>query len=150
MINAQEALQIILDSVQPLGTITVSLENSLGRVLAEDVVSPENVPPFDNAAMDGYAIRSHDVQKSPANLALVGEISAGAVSETVLKTGEAISIMTGTKIPPGADAVVQAEWTEKLNETQVKILHSVPEYHNIRRAGADIREGSVVFKLGCR
>src|ERR1041385_4125735 len=113
MINAQEALQIILDSVQPLGIITLSLENSLGCVLAEDVVSSENIPPFDNAAMDGYAIRSGDVQKSPTNLTLVGEISAGAVSETVLKMGEAISIMTGAKIPTGADAVVQVEWTEK-------------------------------------
>ena len=111
MISAAEAGAIIMGSVRPLGTITVSLDRCLGKALGEDVISPENVPSFDNAGMDGYAVRSADTSAIPATLTLIGEIQAGSLPAGNLRTGETLSIMTGAAIPSGADAVVQLEWT---------------------------------------
>ncbi len=139
--------QLFLTSVHPLGTVTVSLERSLGRVLAENIIADESVPPFDNAQMDGYAIRSEDVQNVPSVLSLAGEIAAGSVAPNKLQRGEAMSIMTGAKIPAGCDAVVQQEWVER-SENKVKILRSAPNGHNIRKTGADIASGSQVFAPG--
>ena len=148
MISAQEALRIILDSVQPLETITVSLQRSLRLTLGETIVAGENVPPFDNAAMDGYAVRSSDTTSAPATLQVVGEISAGSVPTRKLLPGEAMSIMTGAKIPEGCDAVVQFEGTQQTNGTHVKILQAYPAGHNIRRSGGDIQKGAVVLEKG--
>ncbi len=148
MINAEEAHKIIFDSVKPLGTISVALERSLHRVLAENIIANENIPPFDNSAMDGFAIRSEDVQKVPTTLNLMGEISAGTVFPASLKINEAVSIMTGGKIPQGCDAVIQHEWTEQPNKQYVNILRNVAIGHNIRRAGADIATDAIVFEKG--
>src|SRR5258708_36202955 len=112
MIDAQEAREIILKSVAPVGVTTVSLERSLGLVLAESIVSGEHIPPFDNAAMDGYAIATTESAHPPLVLKIVGEIAAGSNPSTGLNPGEAMSIMTGAKIPAGCDAVVQQERTE--------------------------------------
>lgn len=148
MINAREALNIILESVHPLETITVSLLSARGYAIAENVIANESIPPFDNTAMDGFAIRSEDARNTPTILTVVGEIAAGTVFEKTLCHGEAVSIMTGAKIPNGSDAVVQVEWTEKLDDTHVKILRAVPVGHNIRRAGGDIKEGACVLEKG--
>lgn len=148
MVNAAQALDVILKTVRPLGTVTVSLLRSLGYALADDVIAPENVPSFDNTAMDGYAVRSADVRKVPVVLEVIGEIAAGAVSTGSLKDGQAMSIMTGAKIPEGCDAVVQIEWTERINDTHIKILRSVSPGHNIRKAGGDIAAGSLVLERG--
>jgi molybdopterin molybdotransferase len=150
MINAQEALSIILENVSPLGTITVSLERCRGFVLAQTVVANENVPPFDNAGMDGYAVRAEDVKSVPVTLKIIGEIPAGVVASKPLQKGEAYRILTGAKIPDGCDAVVQQEWTEKKNEQEITIVRSVQASHNIRPAGADIKKGSVVLEQGTR
>lgn len=148
MINAKEALDTILATVQPLETITVSLSRSLGYALVEDIIATEDVPSFDNTAMDGFATRSEDVRTVPAILEIVDEIAAGKVSIKASQPGQAMSIMTGAKIPEGADAVVQVEWTERVDETHIKILRSVPAGHNIRRAGGDIEKGSYVLQKG--
>jgi molybdopterin molybdotransferase len=148
MLNAKEALDVILNALQPLGTITVSLSHSLDYALAEDIIATENIPSFDNTAMDGYAIRSADVQHVPVILEVVDEIAAGKVADQQLKSGQAMSITTGAKIPDGADAVVQLEWTEYVDETHIKILRSVPLGHNIRKAGGDIEKGSRVLEKG--
>ncbi|MBI4547660.1 MAG: molybdopterin molybdotransferase MoeA, partial [Ignavibacteriae bacterium] len=145
-----EALKIVLDAVRPLGTITIFLQHALGLVLVEEIISTESIPPFDNAAMDGYAVRIEDIQKIPAILTVVEEIAAGTAPNSALQAGQAMSIMTGAKIPAGCNAVVQQEWTEKIGNEQVKILRIVPDGHNIRRAGADIQKASLVFSKGQR
>ncbi|MBI5215047.1 MAG: molybdopterin molybdotransferase MoeA [Ignavibacteriae bacterium] len=150
MINAQEALQIVSDSVQSLGTVTISFENALGYVLAEDILSSENIPSFDNSAMDGFAIRSEDGKNVPVVLQIVDEISAGTLSSKTIERGECTTIMTGAKIPPGCDAVIQHEWTEKIHEHEVRLLRSVIPGHNIRRAGDDIQQGETVLERGQR
>lgn len=150
MLNAQEALSIILENVSPLGAITVSLEHCRGFVLAQTVIANADVPPFDNAGMDGYAVRSEDIQSVPMTLKLVGEIAAGAVASKPLQKGEAYRILTGAKIPEGCDAVVQQEWTENVAKDKVTIVRAVQAGHNIRSAGADIKKGSVVLEQGTR
>jgi len=150
MINAQKAITIILDSVRPLGTITVSLQHALGLVLGEDITSIENIPQFDNAAMDGYAVLTQDIQRVPTVLTVVEEIAAGSIPKGVLQSRQAMSIMTGAKIPAGCDAIVQQELTERISNEQVKVLQTVPVGHNIRRAGADIQKDSLVLSNGQR
>lgn len=149
MVNAREALDIILKELHPLGTITASIGRSLGYVLAEDIVSSGKIPPFDNAAMDGFAVRSEDAAKVPVTLSIIGEIAAGSVPPYSLKKGEACGIMTGARIPPGCDVVVQQEWTAKPDPGHVTILHTAPGGHNIRRAGADVSAGTTVLSRGC-
>jgi molybdopterin molybdotransferase len=148
MINAREALQSILNAAHPLGPVTLSIERSIGSALAEDVVAAENIPSFDNAAMDGFAVISSDAATAPVTLSIAGEVAAGAVASSDLKPGEAMSIMTGAKIPRGCDAVIQQEWTELPDPHHVKLLRPVTAGHNIRRAGSDITSGTVVLKRG--
>jgi molybdopterin molybdotransferase len=148
VLRASEALSVILDAVKPCGTITCSLLRANGSVLAHDIVADENVPTFDNSAMDGFAIRTEDIHQTPVSLRIIGEIPAGSVAAQQLHQGEAMSIMTGAKIPQGADAIVQQEWTERVDEHTIKILHSVSFGHNVRRAGADITNGTVVLRSG--
>jgi molybdopterin molybdotransferase len=146
MINSPEARNIILSSVHPVGSIMQSIERSLHRFLAEDVIASENIPPFDNSAMDGYAVTSEDVRQIPRTLTIAGEIAAGAAEPSMLKKGEAVSIMTGAKIPKGCDAVVPLEWTELVDEKHVKILRSVESRHNIRASGTDIERGEIALR----
>ena len=148
MINASEALKIILDSVQPLETISAGLEQSCGSILGEEIVAAGDIPPFDNAAMDGFAVRSEDIRKAPVSLTVAGEIAAGSTPLQPLSPGEAMSIMTGAKIPAGSDIVIQQEWTERKSDNRVTILRSADPGHNIRRAGSDIRAGTAVFAPG--
>src|SRR2546426_8318920 len=136
VINASEALNIILDSVQPLETISAGLEQSCGSILGEDIVAAGDIPPFDNAAMDGFAVRSEDIRKVPVSLTLVGEIAAGATPLKPLSPGESMSITTGAKIPAGGDIVIQQEWTERTAEGRVTILPSADPGHNISPAGS--------------
>ena len=148
MISTAEAQKIISDSLHPLGAITLDIERSLNCVLAEDIVSDENVPAFDNSQMDGYAVRADDLLHPPSRLKIVGEIPAGENATRELKSGEAMSIMTGAKIPRGCDAVVQQEWTTSIDAATIGVLLSVPHGNNIRKAGADIRSGALVLKKG--
>lgn len=148
MINASEALNIILDSVHPLEKVSAGLELSCGSVLGEDIVAAGDIPPFDNAAMDGFAVRSEDIRKIPVELTVAGEIAAGSVPVKPLAPHETMSVMTGAKIPAGCDIVIQQEWTERTSEGRVTILRSADSGHNIRRAGSDIRAGGTVFTPG--
>lgn len=147
MISAKDALSIVLETVKTLEPMTISLQHSLSYVLSEACIADENVPSFDNAAMDGYAVRLEDVRSVPVSLRLVGEIPAGSVAGKMLQSGEAMYILTGAKIPEGCDAVIQQEWTEQEGET-VKIMKSVFSGHNIRPAGADIKKGNIIVDKG--
>lgn len=148
MVSAKDALDIILSSVSTTETEGLDLCEVHGRVLAETVVATENIPPFDNSAMDGYAVRAAAVMNVPVILDVVGEVSAGQVYSRELPLGEAVRIMTGGQIPRAADAVVQVEWTEELEKNKVRVHRAVKPGHNIRRAGEDISTGQVVLETG--
>ena len=148
MISAQEARNIILSSVKPLSTITVSLARARHYAVAEKIISGDDIPPFDNSAMDGYAVRYGDIKSVPIELTVVGEIGAGVIFQGTLQQNEAVSIMTGAPIPDGADTVVPIEFTEQTDQSRVKILRNVSFGENIRRAGEDVKRGSVVLDVG--
>ncbi|HEV8587275.1 MAG TPA: hypothetical protein VGQ72_00255, partial [Pyrinomonadaceae bacterium] len=115
MISVSQAVKIVLSSVTPLPEEKIALEDSLGRILQQDIIADTDLPPFDRAQMDGYALRAADVANTPARLRIVGESAAGAGWHREMKPGEAVRIMTGAPVPAGADAVQQVELTRELN-----------------------------------
>jgi molybdopterin molybdotransferase len=145
LLDAEEAVRIIHGALAPLPPVRIGLGEALGRVLAEEIVAAEPIPPFDNAAMDGYAVRAGDL---PGALRLSGSCAAGTVYPGTVNTGEAVRIMTGAAIPTGADAVVQQEWTEPATSGAVTVTRAVPAGHNIRRAGADLAAGTAALAQG--
>lgn len=161
MLSVEQALDKILQEINILEAESVPILDSLGQVLAEDVTSDINVPPLDNAAMDGYAVRSKDTQGasegSPKLLRVIDTVMAGSISEREVVPGTAIRIMTGAPVPKGADSVVQFENTDEEQRrksvaaqpvSEVGILAEAKPSLNIRRAGEDIARGSMVLKKG--
>jgi molybdopterin molybdotransferase len=138
---------MVLDSVAPLGIERVELLESLGRVLAEDVAAPWNMPFCDNSAMDGYAVRAADCASMPVSLRITGYIPAGGEVTCPVEAGCAIRIMTGAPIPPGCDAVVPVEETDGGEET-VTIAAHVAHRQHIRFAGEDISSGELALPAG--
>ncbi len=148
MITASDALRIISENIPRAPLVTISVDDALGCTLGEEIIASGNIPPFDNAAMDGYALRAEDVASVPTTLRLAGEIAAGHASSLTLFPHEAVSIMTGAPIPGGCTAVVQYEWTVRPDADHVTVLRNVPEGHNVRKQGADIADGSVALRKG--
>src|SRR5438067_3132449 len=105
MISVTKAIEIVLQKAVTLGAESVELSAVIGRILAEDIVADSDLPPFDRAQMDGYALRAADVANVPARLRIVGESAAGAGWHHEMNSGEAVGIMTGAPVPIGADAV---------------------------------------------
>jgi len=142
---------VLAEIAGPLAAEGVPLDSALGRVLAADATSSENVPGWDNSAMDGYAVRAADTQgasaESPVRLRVAGESRAGAPAEAPLAPGEALGISTGAVVPDGADAVVRVEDT-RLDGDSVEVQVAVEEGRDIRRAGEDIRSGDTVLRAG--
>ena len=148
-VSITEAREIVLAQCAPLDPVMVDLDAAVGCVLAEDVIAPEDVPPFANSALDGYAVLASDVAEVPVDLPVVAEIAAGAAADRPLSAGEAIRIMTGAPMPPGADAIVLVERTERLDDgARVRIHESVRSGQAVRAAGDDIRSGTTVFTAG--
>lgn len=151
-ISVRDALAIVLDSVRPLPAERVPLLQSLGRTLAEDVYADINVPPFPNAAVDGYAVRAADVAgaspEQPAVLKVIEEISAGATPSHTLRPGTAARIYTGAPVPEGADAVVMQEVTARDGEGTVRIFEPIAVGRNLRPPGEDVRAGELVMERG--
>jgi molybdopterin molybdotransferase len=148
----EEARRIVLAAVSPLPGEHVELgRRLLGRILARDVVASEPVPSFDSSAMDGYALRSADVEdasdEQPPTLRVVGESRAGAPAEAGLAAGEAIAISTGAAVPAGADAVVRVEDTDGGLE-RVAVCAPARPGENIRLAGEDVQPGVAVLRAG--
>src|SRR5262245_31563176 len=112
MIDVDEAQRILFSVVKPGPTVRVPLREALYRTLAEPIVCDVDYPPFDRSLMDGYAVRSADVSRTPVSLKLVGQIPAGSEAARPLQPSEAMQINTGAPVPPGADAVVRVEDTE--------------------------------------
>src|SRR5216683_5448091 len=126
MIPVKEAINIVLQHSPRLGFEATALGEVMGRILAEDIIADCDLPPFDRAQMDGYALRAADVANTPARLGVVGESAAGSGWHKEMKTGEAVRIMTGAPVPVGADAVQQVELTREIDgESQVEILEPV-------------------------
>ena len=152
MVTADEALRIILDATSRLKSEKVRLTDLLGRVLAEDVVAGENLPPFDNSSMDGFAVLMADLvaasEANPVTLQVVGESSAGNPYPKKLKGGSAVRVMTGGMIPRGADAVVPIEATNSTDEESVKIMGPVKTGQHIRMAGEDVQQGEKILSEG--
>ena len=157
MISVEEALDRVLSCVEVLGREEKPILECLGQVLDEDVYSSIDVPPLDNAAMDGYAIKAESIlgasESSPRFLDVIGDVSAGAVSEQEVRPGTALRIMTGAPLPGGADSVVRFEDTDEARRsqrplTQIGILKQIPQGRNVRRAGEDISRGQLVLAKG--
>ncbi len=149
LIRLETALTKLFDGIKPISdTEEVSLENSLGRVLAQPVVSPLNVPGHDNSAMDGYALALADLEQSDT-LLLAGQSLAGHPFSGSLPPGHCVRIMTGATIPDGADTVIMQEQTEIIGEEGVRFGHKPDKIgNNIRTAGEDIVAGAQVFAPG--
>jgi len=159
MVSVEEALQKILSCIEVLEPETKPILDCLGQVLAEDIRSTIDIPPLDNSAMDGYAVKAEDMrgasEASPKILSVTGKIAAGSMPRGEVKRGSAIRIMTGAPLPQGADAVVPFEDTDEVARkashrdlSQIGILREVREGTNIRRKGEDIAKGSLVLKKG--
>ncbi len=152
MISVEEAQKIVLDSgLKPVVKKLPILE-SLGLVLAEDIISSDNIPIYDNSAMDGYAVRSIDIkgaEKSyPIRLVLASEdIPAGKIPKSKVNPGFCMSIMTGAPLPKGADSVIMKEDTQR-DTTSIMVFREIEKGENVRYCGEDIKKGSTVFKKG--
>ncbi|MCU5774959.1 molybdopterin molybdotransferase MoeA [Erwiniaceae bacterium BAC15a-03b] len=149
LISLEDARRNMLAQVSPLSdSETVAITAAAGRITAEAVISPLNVPSFANSAMDGYALREADFTRD-LPLAVAGKAFAGAPYQGEWPAGSCIRIMTGAPIPPGADAVVMQEQTESSGQG-VRILAPVKKGQNIRLAGEDIRQGASVLAAGVK
>lgn len=148
MTPLEDAQSLVLDSCAPRSPVTVDRSEAAGLVLAEQVISTEEVPPFANSAVDGYAVRAADVADTPVELDVVDEIAAGAAPGRGVGSGKAIRIMTGAPMPDGADAVVMVEDSEMLDTHTVRLSRSVDGGTAVRHAGDDVRVGDVVFASG--
>jgi molybdopterin molybdotransferase len=151
MIQVHAALAIILSKIEFKGVEKIPIDQSLGRVLAEDIIARRPNPPLDNSAMDGYALIAGDVRsatpETPARLEVVEDIPAGATGRNALRSGQAARIMTGAPIPAGADAVIMQEDTER-DGGFVLVKDKAEAGENIRFAGEDVNEGEVVIAKG--
>ncbi|HVQ31906.1 MAG TPA: molybdopterin molybdenumtransferase MoeA, partial [Vicinamibacteria bacterium] len=150
MISIARALEIVLENTPLLPIEDVALVDTLGRVLAEDVTADHDFPPFARSAMDGFAVRAEDVRTLPAVLEVVGQVRAGQWPDRRLGAGEAIEIMTGAPLPPGADAVMQVENTKRLEEGRVQILAPVEANQNVAARASEVRAGDPVLARGLR
>jgi molybdopterin molybdotransferase len=148
----RDAQNIVLDAATTLGCEKVGLLDALGRVLGEDIIAPRANPPWNNSAMDGFAVRWEDIKKEheitkPAELTIIEDVQAGQVATKIVGPGEAIRIMTGAPVPDGADTVVRVEYTEP-SENGVRIFQPEPQGANIRLKGEDVMEGECIISKG--
>jgi len=149
VISVDEARDHILGACQQLASRSLELQEALGCVAAEAVVADEDVPPFANTAMDGYAVRAVDTQGAPVRLAVIATLAAGAAPDVEVGRGQAVRIMTGAPMPPGADAVVMVEHTRPLDGGATVVIEAAagPGQH-VRGPGEDLRRGQTLFDAG--
>ncbi len=155
MISLEEALARLLAGLKPNPPVQLPLLNPSGprpapslRFLASNLSCPLSLPPFDNSAVDGFAVRAADTSPLPAILRIAGESAAGQAVPPPLQSGQAVRIFTGAPIPPGADAVIMQEDCETDSNGTVAILDPVKPWENIRFAGEDLRPGSPIAHAG--
>lgn len=148
----EEAQRIVLDAAAPLGLEKVSILDALARVLGEDIVAQRDNPPWDNSAMDGFAVRADDVKQEhaiskPIELTIIEDVPAGKMPSKSVGPGQAIRIMTGAPVPKGADTVLKVEDTEPTGSI-VRVFKPEPRGSNIRPQGEDVRKGDRIIAKG--
>ncbi|HZU72881.1 MAG TPA: gephyrin-like molybdotransferase Glp [Acidimicrobiales bacterium] len=149
LVPLDEARRHVLSRCAPLAPVRVAVADALGLVTAEAVGAAEDVPPFDNTAMDGYAVRAADTAGAPVRLSVLGTLAAGAAPGQGVGPGQAVRIMTGAPIPAGADAVVMVELTRAADDGRAVVVEAEVETGNhIRRRGDDVRRGDEVLAAG--
>jgi molybdopterin molybdotransferase len=149
MIPVSEAIEIVKAWSGLLPVDEIELASASRRILGENIIADADLPPFDRAQMDGYALRAADVETTPARLRIVGESAAGAGWHHEMNAGEAVRIMTGAPVPQGADAVQQVELAREVNgAATVEILESVQIGRSIVRRAAEIKAGETVLRAG--
>src|SRR5262245_49286440 len=140
-----EAQKVVLEATPVLGLEKIPILDALGRVLGEDIVAERDNPPWDNSAMDGFAVRwedtkqDHAIQK-PVTLSIIEDVPAGKMPSKTVGSGQAIRIMMGVLIPKGSDTVVKVEDTEHMPDS-VRVFKPEPKGANIRPQGEDVRKG---------
>lgn len=151
MITVKNALERVLESVSPLGIERLDILSAQGKILGEDICSPRNIPPKDNSAMDGYALRAEDTRgasrENPVVLRVIEDIPAGYLARKSVGRGEASRIMTGAFLPEGSDSILRVEDTEKDGD-RVKIFVEVSKGQDVRFCGEDVKEGEKVLTKG--
>jgi molybdopterin molybdotransferase len=152
MISVEKAQEIIRRKARKQEAVRVILKKAAGRTLAEDIRAPFNMPPFDRAAMDGYALFAEDTKKSPAILEVTGEVQAGTMLRKIkLKRYGAVSIMTGAPLPAGADAVVMLEDVKEIIKSGkkfIKIFREIKQGENVSKRGEDFRRRQIILRKG--
>ncbi|MFQ5991925.1 MAG: gephyrin-like molybdotransferase Glp [Nitrospiraceae bacterium] len=148
----QEAQKTVLEACRVLGLEKIGLLDSLGRVLGEDIIAARDNPPWDNSAMDGFAVRWEDIKQEhaitkPVELKVIEDVQAGTVATKSVGAGQAIRIMTGAPVPKGADTVVKVEETESSADT-VRIFKQIERGANIRPQGEDVKKGNCIIAKG--
>jgi molybdopterin molybdotransferase len=148
LLAVMEAQAVVLRHARPLPPEPTPLALALGRVLAEDVASDLDMPPFDKSMMDGYAVRSADLASGPAVLTVVEEITAGRTPTRPVAPGQSSRIMTGAPLPPGADAVEMVERCEPADGGRVRVPGPIRAGHNVQPRGRELRTGETVLRAG--
>jgi molybdopterin molybdotransferase len=149
VIDLEDAQRTVLEACPALAPVDTDLADVLGRVLADDVVAAEDVPPFANSAVDGYAVRAADLVAPPVELDVVGELAAGARPfDGAVGPGQAVRIMTGAPVPAGADAIAMVEDSERLDGGRVRLHRPLAAGSAVRGIGDDVRAGEVVLPAG--
>jgi len=147
-----EAVKTVLEAAGPLGLEKVGLLDALGRVLGEDIIATRDNPPWDNSAMDGFAVRWEDIKQEhaitkPVELSVIEDVPAGKTATKAVGAGQAIRIMTGAAIPKGADTVIKVEETESSGD-RVRIFKAPDRGANIRPQGEDVKKGDCIIAKG--
>jgi molybdopterin molybdotransferase len=150
MLEIEEALKRVLAEVRPMPTEVVPLAEAHGRMLADDVRAQVDVPPWDNSAMDGYAVRAQDTAEGEVVLRLLETVGAGSVARAEVGPGTAMAIMTGAPLPAGADSVVMLERSDRSLQGSVRLQGKAAPGAHVRRRGEDVRAGETVLTAGSR
>ncbi len=144
----------ILEKFAPVGTERIALDESLHRILAEDVTAPFDLPPFNRSTVDGYAVQAQDTfgasETNPVLLSVVGEVLMGSPTDLVIAQGEAVAVPTGGMVPKGADTVLMVEFSEKVDEKTVQAKKALSPLENVIERGEDIKAGGKIFTRGHR
>ncbi|MCD8019970.1 MAG: molybdopterin molybdotransferase MoeA [Clostridiales bacterium] len=151
-LTLSEAEELLLANVSPIGeTEDISLWDAHGRVLAEDIIASSNHPPFSRSPLDGYALRSEDIQGAskdhPVTLRVIDEVTAGHCTHKTVETGQAVRIMTGAPIPTGADCILGQEDTD-YGDVIVTVYETLRPYENYCFEGEDYKAGAILMKKG--
>ncbi|MEM1952590.1 MAG: molybdopterin biosynthesis protein [Candidatus Caldarchaeum sp.] len=155
LVSIEEALELLdkqVGGLKPLGVEKIHVNQSLGRILAENLLAKTSYPPFDRSTVDGYAVKASDLftatEENPVILEVVGNAEVGVPFHGEVARGQCVEIATGSPIPRGANAVVMVEFTKKVGDNKVMIFRPVSPGENIAQTGSDVSVGDMVLRKG--